>query len=170
MTCSCSVFWALGLTSTGTLRGSSLGRSLNPFLDGWWWRLKLCVQTRQQEGLNYRNLSQTYSSLCLLIMYFSLILQWPVSTWIPYGTWSGQKEIFPADSLFSRDRVISQENSDLLGFPDGWASKESTCNSGDVGDMGSIPGSGRSPGGRCGNPLQYTCLGNPMDRAWWATV
>ena len=37
--------------------------------------------------------------------------------------------------------------------------------------MGSIPGSGRSPGGGNGNPLQYLCLNNPMDRgAWWATV
>ena len=37
--------------------------------------------------------------------------------------------------------------------------------------MGSIPGSGRSPGGGRGNPLQYFCLENPMDReAWWATV
>ena len=37
--------------------------------------------------------------------------------------------------------------------------------------MGSIPGSGRSPGEGNGNPLQYFCLGNPMDRgAWWATV
>ena len=39
------------------------------------------------------------------------------------------------------------------------------------GDAGSIPGSGRSPGERRGNPLQYSCLGNPTDRgAWWATV
>ena len=40
-----------------------------------------------------------------------------------------------------------------------------------VGDGGSIPGSGRSPGKGNGNPLQYSCLENPMDReAWWATV
>ena len=40
-----------------------------------------------------------------------------------------------------------------------------------AGDAGSIPGLGRSPGERNGNPLQYSCLGNPMDRgAWWATV
>ena len=40
-----------------------------------------------------------------------------------------------------------------------------------VGDMGLIPGSGRSPAGGHGNPLQYSCLENPMDRgAWWATV
>ena len=41
----------------------------------------------------------------------------------------------------------------------------------DVGDAGSIPESGKSPGGRNGNPLQYSCLGSLMDRrAWWATV
>ena len=40
-----------------------------------------------------------------------------------------------------------------------------------TGDMGLIPGSGRSPPGGCGNPLQYSCLKNPIDRgAWWATV
>ena len=45
------------------------------------------------------------------------------------------------------------------------------ANTGDAGDTGSIPGSGRSPGGGNGNPLQYACLGNPMDRgAWWAVV
>ena len=43
--------------------------------------------------------------------------------------------------------------------------KESACN---VGDLGLIPGSGRSPGERNGNPLQYSCLENPMERgAWW---
>ena len=46
--------------------------------------------------------------------------------------------------------------------------KESTCN---AGDPGSIPALGRSPGGVHGNPLQYSCLENPMDRgAWWAAV
>ena len=40
-----------------------------------------------------------------------------------------------------------------------------------AGDAGSIPGSGRPPGGGNGNPLQYSWLGNPVDRgAWWATV
>ena len=51
------------------------------------------------------------------------------------------------------------------------SSKESACTAGDAGDMGLIPGSGRSPGGGHGNPFQYSCLKNPMDRgAWWATV
>ena len=50
--------------------------------------------------------------------------------------------------------------------------KNPSNNAGDIKDLGSIiPGSGRSPGGGHGNPLQYSCLGNPMDRgAWWATV
>ena len=54
-----------------------------------------------------------------------------------------------------------------------WGSvgKESTCNTGGAGDTGSIPGSGRSPGGGHGNTLQRSCLENPMDRrAWQATV
>ena len=54
------------------------------------------------------------------------------------------------------------------GAPGGSDSQESTCN---VGDLGSIPGLGRSPGEGHGNPLQYSCLENPMDRgAWSATV
>ena len=48
--------------------------------------------------------------------------------------------------------------------------KESACSAGDARDVNSIPGSGGSFGGGNGNPLQYSCLGNPMDRgAWWAT-
>ena len=55
-----------------------------------------------------------------------------------------------------------------MGFPGGSEVKASTSN---VGDPGSVPGSGRSPGEGNGNPLQYSCLGNPMDRgAWWTTV
>ena len=58
-----------------------------------------------------------------------------------------------------------------LGFPGGSVGKESTCNTGDEGDAVSISGLGRFPGGGNGNPLQYICLGNPMDRgASWALV
>ena len=49
--------------------------------------------------------------------------------------------------------------------------KNVPASAGDVRDSSSIPGSGRSPGGGHGTPLQYSCLENPMDRgAWWATV
>jgi len=55
-----------------------------------------------------------------------------------------------------------------MGFPGGLDSKESSYN---AGDLGLIPGWGRSPGEGNGNPLQYSFLENPMDRgAWWATV
>ena len=56
----------------------------------------------------------------------------------------------------------------LNGWPSGSEVKASARN---AGDLGSIPGSGRSPGEGNGNPLQYSRLENPMDRgAWWATV
>ena len=49
--------------------------------------------------------------------------------------------------------------------------KNPSANVGNARDVGLIPGLGRSPGGGNGNLLQYSCLGNPMDRgAWWATV
>ena len=55
-----------------------------------------------------------------------------------------------------------------IGFPGGSDSKESACN---VGDLGSIPGSGRSSGEGNGNPLQCSCLESPRDAgAWWASV
>ena len=54
------------------------------------------------------------------------------------------------------------------GFPGGSDNKESTCN---TGDPGSIPGLGRPPGEGNGYPVQYFCLGDPMDsEAWWAAV
>ena len=54
------------------------------------------------------------------------------------------------------------------GFPVNSVSKESACS---AGDPGSIPGLGRSPGEGNGNPLQYPCLENLLDRgAWWAAI
>ena len=64
-----------------------------------------------------------------------------------------------------------------VGNDIGWASqvallvKNTLAKAGDIRDSGLIPGSGRSPGERHGNPLQYSCLENPLDiRAWWAAV
>jgi len=57
-----------------------------------------------------------------------------------------------------------------------WASqmvkvvKNLPANAGDIRDLGSIPGSGRSPGGGHGNPLQYPCLENPVDRGTWCAI
>ena len=56
-------------------------------------------------------------------------------------------------------------------FPDGAVVKNPPTNTWERGEVGLIPGSGRSPGGGHGNPLSYSCLGNPMDRGpWWAIV
>ena len=72
----------------------------------------------------------------------------------------------------NKENVIYSYNTILLsieeGFPGGSDGKESACN---VGDLGLIPGLGRSLGEGPGNPRQYFCLENPMEReAWWATV
>ena len=58
-----------------------------------------------------------------------------------------------------------------LGFPGGSVGKESACNEGDVRDLSSISGSGRSPGEGYGTSVQYPCLENSKDiGVWWATV
>ena len=57
------------------------------------------------------------------------------------------------------------------GFPGGMVVKNPPANAGDTRDSGLIPGMGQFRGGGNGNPLQYSCLGNPMDRGdWWAIV
>ena len=73
------------------------------------------------------------------------------------------------DLLFRKYSGFSiEKNPSDTGFPRGSAGKESACS---VGDLGSISGLGRFPEGGPGNPLQYSCLENPMDRrARQATV
>ena len=68
--------------------------------------------------------------------------------------------------------MLSVDLTLLWGFPGGArVAKNPPDNSGDPGDASSILGSGRAPGEGNGNPLQYSCLENPMDRGvWWATV
>ena len=64
--------------------------------------------------------------------------------------------------------LVTSHYLSILGFPHSSVGKESSCN---AGDLGSIPGLGRSPGEGNGNPLQYFCLENPMDRGtWWSTL
>ena len=73
-----------------------------------------------------------------------------------------------ASTLEIRSRWYLKTTHDFRGFPGSSDSKESACNGG---DSGLIPGSGRFPGEGNGYPLQYSYLGNPMDRgAWWAVV
>ena len=70
--------------------------------------------------------------------------------------------------MVERARVLPNDASPACrGFSDGSDGKESAHN---VRDPGSIPGLGRSPRGGHGNPLQYSCLENPMDRGAWRTT
>ena len=68
-------------------------------------------------------------------------------------------------------KVAQLVNGELeFGFPGGPVVKNPPANVGDARDVGSIPGLGRSPGGGNGNPLQYSCLVNPMDSGAWQTT
>ena len=72
------------------------------------------------------------------------------------------------NTLVRSQTFMEMVNGFYWGFPGGTDGKESACN---ATDLGSIPGSGRSPGGGHGNPLQYSCLENSVDReTWQATV
>ena len=76
---------------------------------------------------------------------------------------------FQQNSFMSN--IIMGFGSWVLGFPGGSVVKNPPANAGDAGDMGSTPGSGRFPGGRHGNPHQYSYQENPMDRrVWWASA
>ena len=83
-------------------------------------------------------------------------------------TWLNNNKIVNGYWIIFTANPIMQTAISPLGFPGGSKSKESAYN---AGDLKSTPGSGRSPGGGHGNPLQNSCLENPMDRgAWQATV
>ena len=82
--------------------------------------------------------------LCCFMRAFSSCCEWGLLSWVRKIHWRG-------------DRLPTLI---FLGFPCGSAGKDSTCN---VGDQGSIPGLGRSPGEGKGYPLQYSGLENPMD-------
>ena len=94
-----------------------------------------------------------------------------------FRIWNSSTEILsPPLALFvvmlSKAHLTSHSRKSLwvynTGFPHSSVGNESACS---TGDPSSIPGLGRSPGEGNGNPLQYSCLENPMDRgAWWAAV
>ena len=71
-----------------------------------------------------------------------------------------------------RGQLQLDTNNNIQGFSDGTSGKEPPpATAGDIRYLGSIPGLGGSPGESHGNPLQYSCLENPIERgAWWATV
>ena len=116
------------------------------------------------ECLNNRNLS---------LRVLEVICPRPGSSvvrfWVELSSWLVGSCLLAVSSSggrgWERHRVFNKGTHPIAWWLRG---KESACN---AGDEGSIPGLGRSPGGGYGNPPQYPCLENPMDRgAWWATV
>ena len=85
----------------------------------------------------------------------ALHMRWP-------KYWSFSFSIIPSKSILEFFYLLN-----TMSFPDGSDGKESACN---AGDLGLIPGSGRSPGDGNGNPLQFSCLEKPMDRGVWRAI
>ena len=70
-----------------------------------------------------------------------------------------------------RHAIFKDKQQGIVGLPRWLVVKKPSANAAASGDAGSVPGLGRFPGEGNGNLLQFSCLGNPMDRgAWWATV
>ena len=83
--------------------------------------------------------------------------------------WTGKPGVPQSMGLqrVRHDWATELNRNNCEGLPDDSVSKESACN---AGDTGSVPGSGRFPGGGNSNPLQYSCLENPMDRGAWQVI
>ena len=84
---------------------------------------------------------------------------------------SGTLHMLVPPHRVSLEQFVNLQFAKLYYFPDGSVLKNLPTNTGNTGDAGLIPGSGKSSGGGPGNPLQCSCLENPRNRgAWWAEV
>ena len=105
--------------------------------------------------------------VCLVVFFFFLHKSF-ADAFCPITESSGVCKKPTTKSQAGAGLPVCNNAARTLMLPSGSHSKESTCN---AGDLGLIPGSGRSPGEGYSNPLQYSCLENSMDRgAWQATV
>ena len=116
-------------------------------------------------------LDQFFSSYLLVFPY------WPMSLYdigmvsflslmLQFST-NHKNEMAAEKYLLDAEWINAYTYHGMIGFPHSSVDKESACN---AGDLGSIPGLGRSPGEGDGNSLQYSCLENPMDRGAWQAL
>ena len=85
--------------------------------------------------------------------------------------WLCDNSLHPLGPGFFNHKVVIATPTQLFqGFPGGCVVENLPDNIGAAGDTGSVPGLARSPGGRNGNPPQYSCLENPMDRGAWRAI
>ena len=115
-------------------------------------------------------------ALCVFCIFLPISLKWPICFYRGNDNDKPRSENWEC-SLLSANRakkyvfVYQSTYKNFWGFCDGSVVKNPTADARDVRDVGLISRPGRSPGGGHGNPLQYSCLENPMDRgALWATV
>ena len=134
--------------------------------------LQLLAGRRRRGEAAAREQLQWGRSLSRVSAFWVLAADWSVGSQQPRGASCGFQhecqQLRAGSPILFLQPPISLQNQGLstlqVGFPEGLSGKESTCNSGDV---GSVPGSGRSSAEGNGNPLQYSCLENPMDRGAW---
>ena len=150
--------------------------SIYPFIFWWTFRLLPCPEIVNSAAVN-TGVHISFIVVTFLILTFSCLwwmetssdwllwlLTWPSSgvTWCPRISLYASLPSYGINFYGALPPLNGECISKMLsGFPHNSFGKESACN---AGDPGSIPGSGRSPGEGNGNPLQYSCLGNPMDR------
>ena len=135
-----------------------------------WFSLR--ISWTSQEALVIKNLPANTGDASLWVGKILWRRKWqPIQVFLP-GESHGQRSPVDYSPWVTRSQTwlkrLSSSSKDSSGLPWWLSSKESACN---LGDAGSILGWGRFPGERNGNPFQYSCLGNFMDRgAWQATV
>ena len=126
-------------------------------------------QTQMEQYLNHSSDQYFSSSTNNKVIILSLVVgtQRCIKSWQKRNIFlTGKCSLEECQLAYSVGKPVTP--SEVQGFPGGSDGKASAYN---AGDPGSIPGSGRSPGEGHGNPLQCSCLENPVDGgAWWATV
>ena len=144
----------------------------------WWWTGKLDVlqstgpQRVRHNWMTELNWSASYSYHCNIYgLHYVCWADWVrKSKNLGWGIYVFLHEWEKKRQKRRKECHANEENEETVGkegFSGGIDGKESACN---ARDLRLNPGLGRSPGGEHGNPLQYSCLENPMDRgAWWAT-
>ena len=128
---------------------------------------------RRENGHQLFGVTNVFCILMTVVICYTFVKVHQLVNCIVYKLYPVFKKIFFQEGLLflpslTKNYVINLKFLYYLDFPGSWDSREFACN---AGDLGLIPGSRRFPGKGNGNPLQYLCLGNSMDRgAWRAAV
>ena len=137
------------------------------------WKIPWTEEPGRRQSMGSLRVRHDWVTSLSLFTFMHWRRKWQLTPLFLPGESQGQRSLvgcrlWGCTELDTTEATQQQQQHIGRDFPGGSEGKESACN---AGDMGSIPRSGRSPGEGHGNPFQYSCLENPMDRgAWWATV